>query len=256
MSKGILISAHNNGTWDYVKFAALAYSRAKMFCDLPLCLVSDKLSIENYQGPQFWDDLVILDRSEFRPNPRLFDSRENVNFLNSSQIMSYWLSPWSETLVMDSDFLMMEPSLLSCFSSGLDFACNSETINDGPSFVSAKGPRQFWTTVMYFKKCGQAATFFNLCNHVRQNWEFYVSQYRLPSSLYRNDTTFALAAFLYGGRKSQNLVEPLPSRWYNLSERDTLLSLEDRALAVLNNRIISTKQNIHVMNKHSLRDFS
>ena len=110
MSKGVLLFAFNNGTTDYFKMAIATANRAYEFLGLGTTVVTDSNTIvENYSHNL--DNIIIVDSDSSNKNV------DNQIWINKGRYQAYDLSPYDETLLLDTDYLINSDTLLKPFVS-------------------------------------------------------------------------------------------------------------------------------------------
>ena len=115
--------------------------------------------------------------------------------------------------------------------------------------------------VIYFKKSEQHKLFFDLTQHIQENWDHYNSIFQVNKGIFRNDHVFSIAIHIMNGYQKGDFAHKLPGIKYYTADRDILWDLEDD-----NFFFLLEKQNhlgeytplrikgssVHVMNKFSL----
>jgi hypothetical protein len=248
MKQGLIATCHNSD-FNYLLIAK-RFAKQSEILKLPFCLVSDSKTLKSFQGETFWDILIEVEGP--KDNFRKFQAKSlvnSINFLNSSRIDTYFLSPFEKTLSIDLDYWVQNTSLLACFDSGQKLLCNSESFDLNFNCETTKFSQfdlpQFWTTVMYFEKCESNDRFFNLCSFIKENWDYYVAKFQIKSKLFRNDYAFALACHYFG---ISNIN--LPCAQINTKE-DTDFDIVSNGIKI--NDFLYT-ENIHLMNKYRLQE--
>ena len=189
--------------------------------------------------------------------------------LNHDRGTVYDLTPFDETLVMDTDFLVGNDLLLNAFNTDEDFLIyrhitdlNFER-NDEYRFnkISDRSIDMYWATVFYFKKTQRTKLFFDLVNHIKENWLYYRLVYQIPEVTYRNDFSFSIAIHLMNGYQRTNWPKILPGKLWFTTDVDVLVKMDDEHYTFLLDKknwrghynVGSIKDaNIHIMNKFSL----
>ena len=115
MSKGVLLFAFNNESINYIKQAIFCAERVKKYLDLPVSVVTDfKLSDSE---TKHFDKIISLDSN--KTNKKAYRdgslSKRVLSFNNFGRESSYDLSPYDETIVMDTDYIVANEKLLNCF---------------------------------------------------------------------------------------------------------------------------------------------
>lgn len=284
MSKGVLIFAFNNDSVDYVSMAAEAARRVKKYLDLPVTLVTDSSSyVEKVEETEkvfdtvvdIWKDPSLKEMAEAvtNKNLRIYHdgslTQRKSNFKNSIRTKTYMLSPYDETLVIDCDYFIANDTLKYCWQQDRNFLI----YKSGVDLTGYRNTEEFekvsdytidfyWATVFWFRKCDETEIFFNLVDHIRENWDYYKMVYQFASSMYRNDQAFSMAIHLMNGYTQSDWAGKIPGRLLYTIDKDILLSMTDDTFKFLlekQNRngeytaMKITGCSIHVMNKFSVQ---
>lgn len=173
MTKGIVLYAE--GT-EYVKQARLCALSIRRYNDIPICLITD----QEDRDPVF-DHVIKLQSSSNR-------------FKTDNRCQIYDLTPYDETIVLDSDTLVLENidhmwNILSqqeVFYTTSVYNYRGDIIIDKfyrKTFIQNKLPNVY-NAFYYFKKCSKAQEFYSIQKQVNENWkEVYaeVCQFSTPT---------------------------------------------------------------------------
>ena len=280
--------AHNNDEIDYLKLAVMN----ALLIQKNLGMTKDQIAIVTDEPSMAWTSKDIGKRlinsackhiiykekdREFKySNIRLYKdtnlSPKSLSFYNLDRCDAYELSPFDETIVIDADYLILSNKLNDCWGHNEDIMMNwhYEDIMTDRTFesldrVSPLGITMYWATVVYFKKCDYAETFFNFVKHVKDNREYYVDLYKIPGSIYRNDYSFSIAAHMLSGLKDKGLPQ-LPFPLYKSFDTDDLHSAESHDSMILflekvrspGDFVLTKWRNVdlHIMNKWAINRIS
>ena len=170
MNQGFLIFAQNNSTDDYVKQAYLCALSGTYSGNSNFTLITDKPVPLEYK--LVFDNVIIMDNDDAK------DSEWKVE----NRYKAFDLSPYDETIVLDSDVLILDKINWSLFEDyRIYFTQNPVTYRGKPVTTEyyRKAFKQnmlpdIYTGMYYFKKCKQAAQFFALLEVVIEEWkDFY-----------------------------------------------------------------------------------
>ena len=287
-TKGIIMFAHNNDEIDYLKLAVMN----ALLIQKNLGMTKEQIAIVTDEPSMAWTSKDIgkrlinsackhiiykeKDRDFKYANIRLYKdtnlSPKSLSFYNLDRCDAYDLSPFDETIVIDADYLILSNKLNDCWGHNEDIMMNwhYEDIMTDRTFesldrVSPLGITMYWATVVYFKKCDYAETFFNFVKHVKDNREYYVDLYKIPGSIYRNDYSFSIAAHMLSGLKDKGLVQ-LPFPLYKSFDTDDLHSAESHDSMILflekirspGDFVLTKWKNVdlHIMNKWAINRIS
>lgn len=278
MSNGILLFAHNNGSIDYGNMAYIAARYAKKNLNVPISLVTDTGTIQYMENrgiviSKTFDQIILTDKNPITiPNTRRFYdgslSYKKAEFINNYRAYSYDLSPYDNTLVIDTDFLIVNDKLSAVWNSKNNFMINKKSYDlsitrDTFEFqrVNDSGIDFFWATAFFFRKTQKNKVFFDLCQHIVDNYNYYQFIYRIDSPLLRNDYVFSIAIHIMNGFTK---IDPpsLPAKIFYCLDRDDLIRVNSAKSFLF---LIEKKdylgeytlaktddQNIHIMNKFSI----
>jgi len=276
MTRGALIFAHNNRDIDYAYMAMLAARLAKKNLGIPVSLVTDPSTLEwakisnNYeQLVSTFDKIIEVDRPITDNMRRLHDGVhfKNIPFVNANRANVYELTPYDQTLLMDSDFLIFSNRLSSYWDVDADvmIAKNMLDIYDQKrlgyhdKYVSDTGVHLYWATTVMFKKTPYSKMFFELVNVIRQNYQYYADLFRFDTTQYRNDISFSVAKHILDGFETTT-NESLPPI-LTVLDKDVLHSVDATGKLIIlasphsdNNYYAAAVRglDIHVMNKQSI----
>lgn len=280
MSKGVLLFAHNNKEIDYSKMAYICALYVKKNLKVPVSLVTDigtKRYLENYNKidpSKVFDKVILSDHIRLETNQprRYYDGSleyKKADFKNAHRAWAYDFSPYEKTLVIDVDLLIVNDRLSAIWDEDIDFMINKychDLSRERDLFeftrVSDHGIDFFWATAFYFKKTEWTKAFFDLCQHIVENYDYYRFVYRIDNPLLRNDYIFSIAIHMMGGFSNKLQPPCLPCEIYYTLDRDELLRVDnDKTFLFLiqkKGRIgeytlaKTSNQNIHIMNKYSI----
>jgi hypothetical protein len=271
-TKGVLVFAKNNDKIDYVKQSYYLAKRIKQYLNVPVSIVTDaKLYVaEAFDDGTF--DQVIPVKYVKSINPRTFKdgtmTEYRDSFKNFQRSKAYEYSPYDETLLMDSDIIICNDRLKNVFTSEEDFLIYKDSVDlatfrDQSEFeyISEASIDFYWATMIFFRKTEENKIFFELVEHVEENYEHYVKVYQLRSKMFRNDFAFSIAIHIMNGFQKGSFAGKMPGKLYHTLDKDILHSINDQTLLFLIEKekylgeytLMKTDSlNVHVMNKFSL----
>lgn len=274
MSRGVLLVANNNTSIDYILQACFLARNVKKHLKLPVTLVTDtseKIKI-NYSIYEHLFDTVIehIPTSEYTIKTYrdgLFTDKQ-LEFKNSSRASVFDLTPYDETIVLDTDMLLFNDDFLRCFEQRHDLLMYKHAVDLASSssskefkFISDPSVDFYWATCVFFRKTNENKIFFNLIKHIQENWNHYRLIYQISSGVFRNDFAFSIAIHIMNGMSSGDFVKEFPGRLLYATDKSELMEITDDSVLLLlenTNRIGHyipmkiTNTNIHFMNKFSL----
>ena len=276
MTKGVLLYALNNQEVDYIKQAVFCAKKIKEHLKLPVAIVTDtpdylETAFKFYK--KYIDEIIVIPEVYVDQKRNFLDgvyTTKRLPWKNHSRSDCYRLTPFDETIVLDADYIIGNNILLNCFDLNEDFLIYStpkdiiSTVRTVQKFnrISDRTIDMYWATGFYFKKSPFMELYFNLVNHIKDNWHYYSLMYQIPDSNYRNDFSFSIAVhILRGFQLNQHWPVVMPGNMYLASDSDLFLSIENNKLTFIadcaNNGqkyiTVSVEDlNVHVMNKFSL----
>jgi hypothetical protein len=195
-------------------------------------------------------------------------SKKSASFKNDNRAGVYDLTPYDETLILDTDYVISNNLLASCFESESDFMIYKKSddvakIRNEKEFdtISNTSVDFYWATVVYFKKTEANNIFFELVKHVEKEWNHYRRVYQITSMLFRNDFAFSIAIHIMNGFQKGSFAQQLPGSMLYTTDKDVLWQLDEDEMMFLVEKkdylgeytALKTRgQTIHVMNKSSL----
>lgn len=266
MSRGVILFANNNGAVNYIKQASFLAKRIKKYMNLPTTLITNseiKNNIEEFDK--------VINCIEHSFSNKIYKDGEffkkTLPFLNTNRTKAYELSPYDETLVLDTDFIIANNLLNSAFDSLSDFQIYKNAVHIGNvdttefTTISDTSVKFYWATVFFFRKTPLNKIFFDLVQHIQENYLHYRSVYQFTTHVYRNDFAFSIAIHIMNGYTQGNFATELPGKHFYSIDRDILQKIDGDQFTVLIEKpdhlgeylIAKIKNsNLHVMNKFSL----
>jgi hypothetical protein len=275
MTRGGLIFAHNSRDIDYALLAVISGGLAKKHLNIPLTLITDESTVEWMHESNIWDKansvfekITIIDRPVTGNVRRLNDGTDSktIPFINSTRADAWDLTPYDQTLLLDSDYLIFSDQLNNYWD--LDSSVMiSQSMNDirGDRIgyldknVSETGVHLFWATNVMFTKNKESKLFFELVKDIKINYNQYSDVYRFDTRQYRNDIAFSVAKHFLDGFET-DLSKILPPL-LTVMDRDMLWNVDDDKLLFLiagpltegKYQVCTIKDSdVHIMNKQSI----
>lgn len=272
--KGVLIFARNNAQIDYVKQAHFLAKRIKHYLDLPTTVVTDSINYlkDTYKDYKTVFDQVIEVPLATSPSRKRYYDGTNVfkqlEFKNDLRTSAYELTPYDETLMLDSDYIVSNDLFKNCFTQDHDFLIFKEAhdlsgFRNDAQFVhiSDTSVDFYWATCVFFRKTEANKIFFDLTKHIQENWQHYNSIFQINRGTFRNDWVFSIAIHIMNGYQRGNFSHTMPGKMYFTSDKDILWELQkDQFLFLIQKdkflgeyTPLKVKgSSVHVINKFSL----
>lgn len=269
MSNGVLCFANNNGKVDYIKQAVFLAKRVKQYLGIPTSIVTTTPQFIDTTHKTIFDKIITIDIDYY--NTKKYSDgafyHQKLEFKNVGRHKSYYLSPYDNTIVMDTDYVLCNDSLKNVFNMTGDFLIYKDAVDlsfwrNYKEFdvINDKGIPFYWATVFFFRKSQENKIFFDLMEHLIKYWDHYSKVYDLSSRSFRNDHLFSIAIHMMNGFKDGDWAKQLPGTMYYTLDQDILKDIKNNKMEFLVSKkdrkgeytVIATENsNVHVMNKFS-----
>lgn len=234
MTTGALIFAFNNEKTDYVKMATWCAKRIRAHLNIPVAIVTD--ATDNGLHQQF--EHVILSAPQTGGSRYFEDYADSVSWHNARRTDAYNLSPFEQTLVLDSDYVVSSDQLRQVLNAPQDFLAHRAAFNVArpeEPFLDTFGRNRFpmwWATVMMFRKSPTAQYIFDCMEMIKHNWQHYRNLYGITEHNYRNDYSLSIALGIVSGHtlKVDSIPWPLMSVMPDTELSREVFGQEDREL--------------------------
>jgi hypothetical protein len=272
MKSGVVLIARNNSEIDYIKQAVFLAERVRKYLDLPTSIITDNKDYleKNYPNHIFEKIIEVESNNQYsykKYNDGTF-TRKSLEFKNTSRSSVYDLTPYDETLLLDTDYIISNDIFKKCFEQAHDFLIFKDGVElsgwrDLSEFdkITQAGPDFYWATAIFFRKTNLNRIFFDLVKHIQENWLHYRNLYQIHTTVFRNDHVFSIAIHTMNGFIKNNFAHPMPGKLFYITDRDLLVDLDEDTFLVLiekeksHGKYFALKlkgSNLHVMNKFSL----
>jgi hypothetical protein len=255
-SKGVVLFAFNTGTTDYVTIADRASRLITHNLKLPITLITDVDSTPTFN----YDQIVRIDNSVGN-NFKTDLQGKQTEWRNFGRYLAYELSPYKETILLDTDYLVLDNSLLELFKINFDYQLMHHNYTPTGASYEMMGETSLpfvWATVVLFRKTERAKLFFNLVGRIQRNYRYYRDLYNVRERNYRNDYAFAIANCIISGY-SLNEDRGIPWAMFTIDKKINRIMLTDSQMRIYHadSAVVVPYQNIHIMDKEYLlsRDF-
>ena len=276
MKKGIVMFAHNNRQIDYVKMAIISAKLAKKNLGVPASLITDPSTVEWMResnifevASNVFESVIITERPKDENTRVIFDGTEKVAspFKNANRNSVWNLTPYDRTLLIDTDYFVLSNNLNEYWNVDSDILI-AESYNDifGQErtgyldrHVSETGIKMLWATTVMFTKNENTKVFFDLVEHIRENYKQFADLFRFNSAIYRNDIAFSVARHIMYGYETDDDYSLPPV--LSITDKDHLYDVDNDGNLVV---MVSPKldgvycaakiggNDLHVMNKQSI----
>lgn len=250
-SRGVVLFAFNSDTVNYVEIADNASKLINHNLQLPITLITDYSATPKFA----YDKIIAVNAKE--GNYRLNKQNNLIKWHNFDRYSAFDLSPYDITLLLDTDYLVLDNSLLRLFEQPFDYRLQYTMQTQGGISDEEMGSSSLpliWATIVLFRKTHKARLFFNLIKRIQQNYNYYKVLYNMRDQNYRNDHAFSIANIILNGYALDTHTS-IP--WPMLTIKDDIksLSLKDDLLVIRTHEkaIITANQDLHVMDKDYLQ---
>jgi hypothetical protein len=265
MSRGVLYLAFNNQKVNYIAQATWNALRVRRHLGVGVSLVTDEASKPN--DTSMFDSVMLVDSKS--GGTRKYDhmnADSSAEWKNIGRCNAYELSPYDQTLMLDTDYIVNCNQLAMLFDLDYDFLCHREVLDVTDRQNFARDTRfgntafpMWWATVTYFRKSNLAKDIFDVWKMVEDNWYHYSCLYQFDRDLFRNDYAVSIAlATVYGHRLDiPSIPWPLATAFYDvylneIGEDKFKMNYVRIDKKELHQNMILADYDLHVMNKPDL----
>jgi hypothetical protein len=237
-SRGVVLFAFNTAAVDYVAIAEQSARLIHQTLNLPVTLITDKETTTEHI-----DQTVVVENNINNVRKGYANLTE---WRNGNRYQAYELSPYDETLLIDSDYLMLDQSLLKLFDVTQDYqiiGSNKFLKAVSPTLMSATSIPQVWATAIVFKRTLKSQLLFALVGRIQRNYDYYRRLYNITATNFRNDFAFAIANNIINGYAQDNLIP-----WTMLTAENPIDNIE----LTLNGLIVREKSQAHLIPRQNL----
>ena len=126
MTRGVLIFAQNNNEIDYAKISLYAAQRVEQYLNVPVSLVTDSKDwlLQSQPTAKTVFDRIITINADTSQTKKFYDgtlASKTLTWKNLSRSDCYDLTPYDETLVIDSDYIISSNTLSKIWNNANDF---------------------------------------------------------------------------------------------------------------------------------------
>jgi hypothetical protein len=249
-SKGVLLFAFDSKTVKYTDIADQTSKLIKKVLGLPVTVVTDfdvNLQFE-------YDQIIRVDSKT--GNVRFSKNQQLYEWKNFDRYQAFDFSPYDETILIDTDYLVLDNSLLKLFDQPFDYRLMHNMQTPQALNIDEMGPASLpmvWATVVLFRKTLRAKLFFDLVGRIQRNYGYYRSLFSIRETNYRNDFAFSMANIILNGHA---LTPEQSIPWPMLTIEDNIesIDLKNKFLIVKykHRADVISRQNLHIMDKNYL----
>jgi hypothetical protein len=223
MSKGVILFAFNSPKINYYDMAVSTAKRINHFLDLPVTIVTDVNSIPTSIDYSFDNTITTVADSS--------NKRDKETWINKGRYQAFELTPYDETLLIDTDYLINSSKLLKTFELPTDFCCHDTTHflmnpTDSQEMINVYGIKTSWATVVRFNKSKRAECIFKSIEMVQRNYEHYANLHSFIPEPYRNDYAITLATNIANGNTT-SIEDIIPWNLIHVGKNTTVYKNTD-----------------------------
>ena len=257
MSRGILLFAINTEQRSYVTMANYCAKQIRLHLNLPVSVVTNSQVDES-----LFDEIIVTDPSV--PQQRSI-SGKTESWNNFNRYQAYRLSPYDETILLDTDYICNSDQLLKLFDIDKDFLCHRTRRYLGARSETTveqygKNYDMLWATVVYFRRSSVAESIFDMIAMIQENYAHYSKIYGFRTQPYRNDYALSIAVNTVFGHVDSSEIH-IPWSLTNV-EFETDIELIDGTWTISFDKIVeqerrryritTVNQDLHILNKDAL----
>ena len=277
--QGVCFFVYNNNQLDYVDLLMLAARYVKEYLKLPVCMITDNgtynwmLESQSESDIDTYIDYIKITNDQFKDNLRTHKdspwSEFTAQFQNSNKHKIWEYSPFEQTLLMDTDYIVKNDFLLQSFNNpGVSMYNNAVSARNDPPhrnevLLYPSGIKMWWSTVVYFDRSEFSKMFFDLWDHVADNYEFYQFLYNFPGGLFRTDYCVSIAVHILNGMEESTTIDNFDDMpMHYISQDDDIIDINNKQDWIClgcdqkenwkNILIKHSNLDLHVMNKRAL----
>jgi len=235
-SKGVILFAVNTDTVDYVKIAEQAARLIKHTLNLPTTIITDT---------------GVASTNNFRTG-----YAGGTQWKNGGRYRAYELSPYDETILLDSDYLQLDTSLLDILDTTIDYKLMHHNQSPTMSMSGNMGQMSLdyvWATAITFKRTDKTEALFDLVGRIERNYAYYRKLYHIRERNFRNDYAFAIANNIISGYTT-DLAQSIPFTMLTIDKLVKNIEITGKKMIIREENIahVIAKQNVHIMDKDYL----
>jgi hypothetical protein len=275
MTTGCLLFAQNTSSIDYVKMAVFAAKRVRQYLDIPVTLITNNKTRIIYPSiDKDFDSVIEIPPARLTQQRVFYDGSlysKTAEWSNFSRSQVYSLTPYDQTMVMDTDYILNSSILKPAFNNDHDFQiyrqCFDLSLDREPDAFKRINDYSipfYWATVFIFRKSVTMECFFDLIEYIKNNWMYFRTLYSIAAPTFRNDFAFSIAIHIMNGKTNGEFAVDLPGKMIFASDKDVLVNTDGDKMKFLvekknrlgeYNLVKTTGLDVHVMNKFSLNRF-
>jgi len=252
VSRGAVVFAFNTVV-DYVAIADRTSRLIAHNLQLPVTLITDADA-----DPKFaYDKIIRINNDPTSENQRVDSEHTVTEWRNFGRYLAYELTPYNDTILLDTDYLVLDSSLNTLFETDFDYRLMHHNRTPKGTEYEMMGPTSLpfvWATVVLFRKTEKSRLFFNLVGRIQRHYHYYRLLYNIQDRNFRNDFAFAIANTIVNGY-NLNESQGIPWPMFTINEKIVDIRADGNILRVYHadHATIMPYQNTHIMDKEYLQ---
>ena len=244
MKKGVLLYCFDTAKHRYHKILERVVPLIRKNLKLEITVVTD-FNTYRLMKPLGFINYKIIE-------PELGNTKNGDDWRNVDRHMSYELSPYDVTLVMDIDYFPFTDNLAQFLDTKYDFLVSKDAydLTGKKSFDHRRFSMidMVWATVLIFRKGPKAKRVFDMVKYVKQYYHHFNELYRIRAKNFRNDYAFAIALQQANGFMD---YDTLPFALATLPPSCKVLGIDPAQIIWQDGQQIdyTFEQDVHVLNK-------
>ena len=249
-SKGCVLFAFNTNEVDYVSIADANSKLITKNLNLPVTLVTDLKTVPKFN----YDKIIRIENT--LDNFRTFGQTKQT-WRNGGRSYAYELSPYDLTLVLDSDYLILDNSLTKLIEQPFDYRLQYNSYSDAGLLYNTMGTSYslpfVWATCVLFRKTTQTKLYFDLIQRIERNYAYYKALFHAKGT-FRNDYAFAMADIILNGY-SVDHHQGNPLKMFTIEQDIASIEIKNNLMIIkhCDSAVVSPVQNVHIMDKNYLQ---
>lgn len=226
MSRGVILFAHNNENTDYFRMAVYTAKRIYQYLNLPVSVITDQ---ESMTCTHDFDRVIFQE-------PDRENKRKKHSWINKGRYQAWELTPYTETLLLDTDYMVNSHKLNDVWSYPSDIMCYKSCKylleNQESEQISPYSYSTYWATVIKFTQTNKTQQIFSMMKMIQQNYQHYANLHGFVGGTFRNDYALTLALNTVNGHviEQENFI---PGKLLHVNLPIQIQRLDDAVYKVL-----------------------
>lgn len=256
MSRGVILFAYNNENIDYFRMAVYTASRINRYLNLPVTVITDQHSMT---CPHNFDQVILQE-------PDRNNKRKNKDWINKGRYQAWDLTPYTETLVLDTDYMINSSRINDLWLNPADFMCYKSCKyilqNNESEIISATSYNTYWATMIKFIKTNKSQQIFGMMKMIQENYQHYANLHGFLPGPFRNDYALTLALNTVNG----HVVQPenfIPGKLLHVNLKHHVQRLDETKYKIVHtdrsnksSYLIVQNLDFHMLDKQNFQELT